>query len=332
MFLMLSYADSGAFGRGWRMSFPPGLEHINYMTNDTPRDVIWETIRSEAAEGVWREPMLSSFLHSSILSHKTLEDALCFVLAHKLESVTLPALSLRDLMEEAHTEDPELGACARADIDAVRQRDPACRMYSQPLLYFKGYLSLQAYRIAHHYWHQDRIHLALFLQSRISERFAVDIHPAARMGRGIFIDHATGVVIGETAVVEDNVSMLHAVTLGGTGKEWGDRHPKVRHGVLIAAGAKILGNIEIGEGAKVAAGAVVLKSVPAHATVAGVPARRIGMETSDQPALDMDQQIGDSAVCAPPCNCPIDSCKRETLPRCMFPNGSEEEQDGAEKK
>ncbi len=295
------------------------------MANEISRDIIWETIRSEAAEGVWREPMLSSFLHSSILSHKTLEDALCFVLAHKLESVTLPALSLRDLMEEAHQVDAELGACARADIEAVRQRDPACRMYSQPLLYFKGYLSLQAYRIAHHYWTQDRIHLALFLQSRISERFAVDIHPAAQIGRGVFIDHATGVVIGETAVVEDNVSMLHAVTLGGTGKEWGDRHPKVRHGVLIAAGAKILGNIEIGEGAKVAAGAVVLKSVPPHVTVAGVPARRVGMETAAEPALEMNQEIGESAACPPPCTCPVDTCERVTsLPCCMFPNGPED--------
>ncbi len=296
------------------------------MAIETVKDAIWETIRNEAAEGVWREPMLSSFLHSSILSHKTLEDALCFVLAHKLESVTLPALSLRDLMEEAHQSDPELGACARADIEAVRHRDPACRMYSQPLLYFKGYLSLQAYRIAHHYWNQERIHLALFLQSRISERFAVDIHPAARIGRGVFIDHATGVVIGETAVVEDNVSMLHAVTLGGTGKELGDRHPKVRHGVLIAAGAKILGNIEIGEGAKIAAGAVVLKSVPSHATVAGVPARRVGMETVEEPALDMNQEIVDTAACPPPCTCPIDSCERvKSMPRCMFPNGPEEE-------
>lgn len=279
------------------------------MTEET-RDFIWETIRSEAAEGIWREPMLSSFLHTTILNHSSLADALCFQLASKLESVTLPALSLRDLMEEAHAADPEMVECARADIEAVRRRDPACRKYSQPLLYFKGFLALQAYRIAHHFWMQDRHHLALFLQSRISEAFAVDIHPAAQIGRGIFVDHATGVVIGETAVVEDNVSMLHGVTLGGTGKEWGDRHPKVRRGVLIAAGAKILGNIEIGEGAKIAAGAVVLKAVPPHTTVAGVPARAIGPAETDQPALDMDQDIGDSTFCPPPCNRPLAECER----------------------
>ncbi len=289
------------------------------MADDTPRDIIWETIRAEAAEGVWREPMLSSFLHASILNHHSLEDALCFILAHKLESVTLPALSLRDLMSDAHRADPYLGDCARADLEAVRQRDPACRKYSQPLLYFKGYLSLQAHRIAHHYWNQERAHLALFLQSRVSEVFATDIHPAARIGKAVFMDHATGVVIGETAVVGDNVSMLHAVTLGGTGKEWGDRHPKVGRGVLIAAGAKILGNIEIGEGAKIAAGAVVLKPVPPHTTVAGVPARPIGPTDSDEPALDMDQQLGETSFCPPVCGRPASKCD------CIYcPNPDEE--------
>lgn len=277
---------------------------------DKGKDPIWETIRAEAAEGVGHEPTLSSFLHTTILNHPTLESALCFQLASKLESVTLPALSLRDLMEAAHEADPGLAACAREDIEAVRRRDPACRMYSQPILYFKGFLGLQAHRIAHYYWRQDRTHLALFLQSRISEAFAVDIHPAARIGRGVFIDHATGIVIGETAVVEDNVSMLHGVTLGGTGKEWGDRHPKIRRGVLIAAGAKILGNIEVGAGAKVAAGAVVLKSVPPHTTVAGVPARPIGPAETDQPALDMDQEIGEASFCPPPCSRPLEQCSR----------------------
>lgn len=255
------------------------------------RDTLWEQIRAEAAEGTWREPMLASFLHGTILNHKTFEDALGFQLASKLESATLPSLSLRDLIQEAFDEEKELGAFAREDLLAVHERDPACRKYCQPMLYFKGYLSIQAQRVAHYYWHQDRIHLAFFLQSRISEVFAVDIHPAAHLGKGCFIDHATGVVIGETAVVEDNVSMLHAVTLGGTGKERGDRHPKIRRGVLISAGAKILGNIEVGEGAKVAAGAVVLEDVPPHTTVAGVPARPIGRATSDQPALEMDHRF-----------------------------------------
>lgn len=280
------------------------------LADEIQPDPLWDVIRQEAAEGVSREPMLSSFLHASILNHATLEDALCFILAHKLESVTLPALSLRDLMEAAHRADPSLGEAAREDIKAVRERDPACRLFCQPLLYFKGFLSIQAYRIAHFYWNQGRKHLALFLQSRISEVFGVDIHPAARMGKGIFMDHATGVVVGETAVVEDNVSMLHEVTLGGTGKEWDDRHPKVRRGVLIAAGAKILGNIEIGKGAKVAAGAVVLHPVPPHTTVAGVPARPVGVPPTEQPALDMDQAIGDAKLCPPPCNRPLEECER----------------------
>ena len=255
------------------------------------RDTLWEQIRAEAAEGTWREPMLSSFLHATILNHKTFEAALGFQLASKLESPNLPALSLRDLIEEAFDTEPELGLMAREDLLAVHERDPACRKYSQPMLYFKGYLSIQAYRVAHHYWNRDRMHLALFLQSRISEVFAVDIHPAAQLGKGCFIDHATGVVIGETAVVEENVSMLHAVTLGGTGKERGDRHPKIGRGVLISAGAKILGNIRVGEGAKVAADAVVLEDVPPHTTVAGIPARPIGRASSDQPALEMDHRF-----------------------------------------
>ena len=200
-------------------------------------------------------------------------------------------MALRDLIDEALVNDPEIGAAARADIEAVRERDPACRTYSNPLLFFKGFHAIQSYRIAHYYWRTGRESLALFLQGRISQVLAVDIHPAARIGRGILMDHATGVVIGETAVVEDNVSMLHEVTLGGTGKETGDRHPKVRKGVLIAAGATILGNIEIGEGAKIGAGSVVLDDVPPHTTAVGVPARVVGRPKSEQPALDMDHYI-----------------------------------------
>ncbi|HOH29932.1 MAG TPA: serine O-acetyltransferase [Candidatus Hydrogenedentes bacterium] len=259
--------------------------------NLSERDTLWEQIRAEAAEGVWREPMLASFLHSTILNHKTFEDALGFQLASKLEGPTLPALSLRDLIQEAFSSEEKICQNAREDLLAVRSRDPACRKYSQPMLYFKGYLSIQAYRVAHYYWHKDRIHLALFMQSRISEVFAVDIHPAAQLGAGCFIDHATGVVIGETAVVEDNVSMLHGVTLGGTGKERGDRHPKIRRGVLISTGARVLGNIEVGEGAKIAACAVVLQDVPPHTTVAGIPAHPIGRESIEQPSLEMDHHF-----------------------------------------
>ena len=254
-------------------------------------DEIWETIRREAAEDIANEPMLAGFLYATIINHDTMEAALSFLLASKLGSSTLPETSVRDLIDEAYREDKTIAESIREDIAAVCQRDPACRGYSSILLNYKGYHALQAYRAAHYFWNQNRKALATYLQSRISEVFATDIHPAARIGRGILIDHATSVVIGETAVVEDYVSMLHEVTLGGTGKESGDRHPKVRRGVLISAGAKILGNVEIGENAKVGAGAVVLEDVRPHTTVVGVPAKEVGVPSSDSPALDMNHNI-----------------------------------------
>jgi serine O-acetyltransferase len=257
----------------------------------TAKDPIWETIQQEATEFSQREPMLASFFYATILNHKSLEDALSFILASKLESATLPSGTLRDLIDEAYAQSAEITDAIRQDIQAVRDRDAACNDYSKPLLYLKGFQALQAYRAANYYWAQDRRQLAVFLQSRISDVFAVDIHPAAKIGKAILIDHATSVVIGETAVVEDNVSMLHEVTLGGTGKITGDRHPKVRSGVLISAGAKLLGNVEIGEGAKIGAGAVVLQDVQPHTTVVGVPAEPIGQTRTDQPALDMDHGI-----------------------------------------
>jgi serine O-acetyltransferase len=198
---------------------------------------------------------------------------------------------MREVMQEALSRSPLMRAALRSDLMAVRERDPASRGYAQPLLYFKGFHALESYRIAHWLWDQGREALALHLQNRISELFGVDIHPAARIGAGVFIDHGTGVVIGETAVVEDNVSMLHEVTLGGTGKESGDRHPKIRRGVLISAGAKVLGNIEVGEGAKVGAGSVVLHDVPPHCTVAGVPAKIVGKTSVPEPALEMDHAL-----------------------------------------
>lgn len=258
-------------------------------------DPIWATIREEVAKDARQEPMLASFLYAVVLNHKSLEDALSFQLASKLESATITAVSLRDLVDEAFSRDPGIGQAFRADIVAVKERDPACRGYSMPLLHFKGFHALQSYRVAHYFWQQGREALALYLQSRISKIFSVDIHPAARIGKGIHIDHATGLVIGETAVVEDNVSLFHEVTLGGTGKQSGDRHPKVRKYVLISAGAKILGNVEIGEGAKVAAGSVVLKDVPPHSTVAGVPAKVVRYHADDQPALEMDQDISNGS-------------------------------------
>ena len=255
------------------------------------RDGLWEKIRREVEEDVEKEPMLSSFLYAVILNHTSLEAALSFQLASKLGSVTLPAIILRDLIDEAFTNDPSIGEAVRADITAVVERDPACRRYSTPLLYFKGFLALQAYRVAHYYWKAGRHPLALYLQSRISEVFSVDIHPAARIGKGILIDHAHSVVVGETAVIEDEVSMLHEVTLGGTGKHGGDRHPKVRRGVMISAGAKIFGNVVIGERAKVGGGAVVVTDVPPHTTVVGVPAKPVGQAREEVPALEMDQRI-----------------------------------------
>lgn len=254
-------------------------------------DGIWERIRAEVEEDARAEPMLASFLYAVVLNHRSLEDALSFQLAGKLESHTLNATTLRDLIDEALAGAPEIGEAAREDLLAVCDRDPACDRLSVPLLYFKGFQALQAYRVAHFFWLQERRQLARFLQSRISEVFAVDIHPAARIGKGILIDHATSVVIGETAAIADNVSMLHEVTLGGTGKASGDRHPKIGPGVLIAAGAKILGNVKVGEGAKVGGGAVVLEDVPPHTTVVGVPAKPVGRIDGHNPALEMDHRL-----------------------------------------
>ena len=254
-------------------------------------DPIWQGIREETEQAISKEPVLASFLHSTILNHQSLECALSFHLAHKLDSPTASALLVREVIEQALAADPSLGKAMRCDLRAVKERDSACCSYSIPFLYFKGFHALQAYRVAHWLWQQGRQSLALFFQNCISTEFGVDIHPAAKIGHGILMDHATGVVIGETAVVGNNVSIMQSVTLGGTGKEEGDRHPKVGDGVLISAGAKILGNITIGCGAKIGAGSVVLQEVPPHTTVAGVPAKIVGHPTSDQPALDMNHSI-----------------------------------------
>lgn len=262
-------------------------------------DPVWERVREEAEDMASGEPILASFLYSTILSHRTFNDALAYHLAQKLGNAEVHSMQLRELFDEALREQPEIGEATRADIVAYYDRDPACHSYIQPLLYFKGFHALQAYRVAHWLWGEGRRAMALYLQSRMSELFAVDIHPAAKLGRGIFIDHATGIVIGETAVVEDDVSMLHGVTLGGTGKETGDRHPKVRRGVLISVGAKVLGNIVIGEYSRIGAGSVVLHEVPAHCTAVGVPAKVVGCAGCDKPAHSMDHIIreeGDPAA------------------------------------
>ena len=255
------------------------------------QDTVWQTIRDEAQAEVAKEPILASFMHSTILAHSSLQSALSFHLANKLESPEVSALTLREVIDAALKADPEIIKSVRDDIVAIKERDSACNCYCVPFLYFKGFHALESYRIAHWLWKQKRETLALFFQNRISVALGVDIHPAARIGHGIMIDHATGVVIGETCVVGNNVSIMQSVTLGGTGKETGDRHPKVADGVLISSGAKVLGNINIGEGAKIGAGSVVLEDVAAHTTVVGVPAKVIGVPSTKQPALEMNHNF-----------------------------------------
>ncbi|OSP54333.1 serine O-acetyltransferase [Pseudoruegeria sp. SK021] len=254
-------------------------------------DPVWAQITSEAKDAIRAEPLLGGLIHSGILHHSTLERALSYRLSMKLSSSEMPDQLLREIMDEAYGSDASLVQAARADLVAVYERDPACHRMIQPILYFKGYQAIQAYRIGHWLWAQEREDMAYFVQMRVSECFGVDIHPAARMGKGIMIDHAHSIVIGETAVVGDNVSMLHAVTLGGTGKEDHDRHPKIEDGVLIGAGAKVLGNIIVGHCSRIAAGSVVLEDVPACTTVAGVPAKIVGEAGCAQPSISMNQRL-----------------------------------------
>ena len=267
------------------------LLHPYRTTEVLDVDAIWEVVRGEAASKADEEPILGSYFHATILNHTNFRSALSFRLASKLDNPMLPTMLIRDVIDEAMGDDGEILDSALTDMLATYDRDPACEDLSTPFLFLKGFHALQAHRIAHWLWHRDRHTLALFFQSQISVGLDVDIHPAARMGRGILVDHATGIVIGETAVVENDVSILHAVTLGGTGKETGDRHPKVRHGVLLGAGCKVIGNIEIGAGAKVGAGSVVLEDVPPHVTVAGVPAQVVGPTKDESPALGMDHTL-----------------------------------------
>ena len=254
-------------------------------------DPIWHAVRSEAAEAVERDPLLAAFLYSTILNHETLESAVVHRIAERLDHQDVSADLIRQMFGAMMQEMPEWSAIVRVDIQAYYDRDPACDRFIMPVLYFKGFHAIQTHRLAHWMWNNGRRDFALYLQSRSSAVFQTDIHPAARMGKGIFIDHATDLVIGETAVVEDDVSILNGVTLGGTGKVTGDRHPKIRHGVLIGTGAKILGNIEIGHCTKVAAGSVVLHPVPNNKTVAGVPARIVGEAGCEEPSRAMDQLL-----------------------------------------
>jgi len=254
-------------------------------------DPVWDRILREAEEAIVAEPLLGGVIHGCVLHHKSLEAALAYRMSHKLASSEMSEQILREIADEAYRSDPSLGAAARADIVAVTDRDPACHRFIQPLLYFKGFQAVQAYRLGHWLWRQGRRDFAYFIQMRTSELFGVDIHPNARIGQGIMIDHAHSIVIGETAVVGDNVSMLHSVTLGGTGKEEEDRHPKIGDGVLIGAGAKVLGNIRVGHCSRIAAGSVVLHEVPDCTTVAGVPAKVVGEAGCAQPSISMDQLL-----------------------------------------
>ncbi|MEM9147364.1 MAG: serine O-acetyltransferase [Pseudomonadota bacterium] len=255
-------------------------------------DPIWSRMREEGEQLAGTEPFMASMAHSVILHHSSLEAALSYRLAQKLSSPEMSPLLMREMAELAYAENPTMGQAGRADIRAVYERDPACHRMIQPLLYFKGFLAVQGSRLAHWFWTTGRRDMALFLQMRCSEVFGVDIHPGAVIGKGIMIDHAHSIVIGETAVVGDDVSMLHSVTLGGTGKDDGDRHPKIGEGVLIGAGAKVLGNIRVGHCSKIAAGSVVLSDVPPCKTVAGIPARIVGDAGCDRPALSMNHGVG----------------------------------------
>lgn len=256
----------------------------------TAHDPIWNDLREEAREAARRERVLTSLLHECVLNCASFERALAHRLARKVGRPAFSELLVLDVFSEILTQHKSLGTAARADLQAIRDRDPAAGGFLAPFLYFKGFHALSTHRIGHRLWQDGRRDLALYLQSVVSEVFGVDIHPAARIGSGILLDHATGLVIGETAVVEDGCSILQSVTLGGTGKEAGDRHPKIRAGVLIGAGAKILGNIEVGEGAWIGANSVVLAPVPPHTTVVGVPARVVGKPRVARPADTMDQR------------------------------------------
>lgn len=255
-------------------------------------DPIWDTAREEALTAAGQDPLLAAFLYSTVLNHRSLEECVVHRICERLDHPDLQAVLLRQTFMEMLEDWPEWGVILRVDIQAVYDRDPACLRFLEPVLYFKGFHALQTHRLAHWLFTRGRRDFALYLQSRSSSVFQTDINPAARIGKGIFLDHATGLVVGETAVIGDNVSILHGVTLGGTGKEGADRHPKIANGVLIGAGAKILGNIEVGSCSRVAAGSVVLKPVPPKSTVAGVPARVVGEAGCSEPSRLMDQILG----------------------------------------
>ncbi len=276
----------------------PQLGHLTVVPRDDAEvkqftDAMWARMRREAEEAYERAPMLAPLFLDSVINQPSFESAVFHRVGARLKNDVISLPLIIRAFQQALEADPDISMALRADITAVYERDPACERFIEPFLYFKGFHAIQAHRLTHWLWNSGNRDFALYLQSRSSEVFQTDIHPAAQLGRGLFLDHATGLVVGETAVIEDDVSMLQDVTLGGTGKEAGDRHPKVRRGAMIGAGAKILGNIEVGENARIAAGSVVLRPVPAHTTVAGVPARVVRTATPDEPSRTMDQILAD---------------------------------------
>ncbi len=264
-----------------------------FAQHRTPHDPLWERMRQEATEASRAEPFLGKLFRETIAEQPDMESAIFHRVAARLQNDILSAARIIDGFRQAAAANPQIPAAMRADIAAVLDRDPACHRAIEPLLYFKGFHALQTHRLSHWLWTNGRRDFALYLQSRSSEVFQTDIHPGARIGASIFLDHATGLVVGETAVIGDDVSILHAVTLGGSGKEGGDRHPKIGSGVMIGAGAKVLGNITVGENARIAAGSVVLRPVPAHTTVAGVPAKTMRSPTPAHPSETMEQALND---------------------------------------
>ena len=280
-------------------------ERMNTMPNQTVRtgnasrlkavDPVWQAVCKEAEAMVQKEPLLGTFIYSTILNQPNLEAAVIHRVSERLHNRDVHADIIRRSFEEMLAADPSWAQVLRSDIAAVYDRDPACERLIEPILYFKGFHAIQTHRLAYWNFHNGHKDFALYLQSRSSQTFQTDINPQARIGRGLFMDHATGVVIGATAVIGDDVSILHGVTLGGTGKEGADRHPKISDGVLIGAGAAVLGNIRVGKCSRIAAGSMVIKPVEANVTVAGVPARVVGVAGCSEPSRTMDQILAEQS-------------------------------------
>lgn len=267
------------------------LQNPNTHPNLRSIDPIWEGLRKEVEQIAHHEPELAGFAMETVLNHDRLEDAVIHRLVSRLDHGDISGELIRQAYEEAIEDDPSIGDAFRADIAAILDRDPACHRFVEPVFYFKGYHAVQTHRLSNWLMRQGRTDFAYYLQSRASQIFQIDIHPAVQMGKGIMLDHGHGIVMGETAIIEDDVSILHGVTLGGTGKEGGQRHPTIRSCVLIGAGAKILGNIEVGACSRVAAGSVVLKDVPPNSTVVGVPAKVVGRADCPEPSRSMNHMV-----------------------------------------